>query len=669
MITKLRALFFFGILICLINLKNADGQSGVWTWMNGDPGWNSSVHGAQGQFDSLYHPLGIYERISWKDNQGNLWYMCDGDSLWKYDMSINQWAWMNGSGDYPSYGFKGVPSPTNTPGFRQGGTPAWTDINGNFWLFSGFNYGQGADLWKYDPMFNEWTWMSGGSYSGDHGVYGIQGVPSILNYPAFRRETCACWVDSASNSLWLFGGWSFSNHTNDLWKYDINTNEWTWMKGDTIDGTPPTYGQKGIPDTANSPGSRWSFCKWTDDNGVFWLFGGNQFSGGYNLNDTWKYIKSSNSWVWMNGRPNTPNGFATGTCIEDTLNLPREQAENKLSWKDNCGNFWTLCDYNQVWKFNPSTSKWVLTEGNYMFTSTVNYGIKGVSDPSNHPFFCPGSEGWTDNNGNFWYLENLNSVLWKFEPNLFCGGCTLQPASQFNADSTSICPGGCIGFNNFSANANSFEWSFPGGTPSSSTDTNPQNICYATPGTYDVKLIASNANSNDTLLMPGYITVYPFPPPQVISQISDTLFANAGGTFYQWYYNGNLIPGATEYFHVATMNGDYNVLVTDSNGCEAEAIIFNVMTSVEHMITSHNELKVYPEPSGEIIFIKWNLPLEGPFELSVLNLIGQQVISESGQELIQLSKTGIDISHLSTGMYFLELHSKGNSARIKFAKK
>jgi hypothetical protein len=65
-----------------------------------------------------------------------------------------------------------------------------------------------------------------------------------------------------------------------------------------------------------------------------------------------------------------------------------------------------------------------------------------------------------------------------------------------------------------------------------------------------------------------YITVYPFPPAQGILQSGDTLYANAGAVTYQWYFNNNLIPGATNYFYVAPASGDYNVVATDGNGCE-----------------------------------------------------------------------------------------------------
>ena len=119
------------------------------------------------------------------------------------------------------------------------------------------------------------------------------------------------------------------------------------------------------------------------------------------------------------------------------------------------------------------------------------------------------------------------------------------PSSLFTAQHI-LCPGSCTNYNNLSTNATSYLWSFPGGNPSSSTDANPQGICYNTPGHYAVTLIATNSFGSDTLSLNNYVTVYPFPAPQGINQSGDSLIANQGAVSYQWYHNGVLIPGATD---------------------------------------------------------------------------------------------------------------------------
>lgn len=56
-----------------------------------------------------------------------------------------------------------------------------------------------------------------------------------------------------------------------------------------------------------------------------------------------------------------------------------------------------------------------------------------------------------------------------------------------------------------------------------------------------------------------------------ISQSNDTLFAQPAATDYQWFMDGNVIPGATNSFYVPTTNGNYSVVTTDVNQCQGES--------------------------------------------------------------------------------------------------
>ncbi|HAA12357.1 MAG TPA: hypothetical protein DCE41_11910, partial [Cytophagales bacterium] len=49
-------------------------------------------------------------------------------------------------------------------------------------------------------------------------------------------------------------------------------------------------------------------------------------------------------------------------------------------------------------------------------------------------------------------------------------------------------------------------WEFPGGTPATSTQQNPQ-VQYTEPGVYPVTLRATNDAGTDTLVRTDYITV------------------------------------------------------------------------------------------------------------------------------------------------------------------
>ncbi len=81
------------------------------------------------------------------------------------------------------------------------------------------------------------------------------------------------------------------------------------------------------------------------------------------------------------------------------------------------------------------------------------------------------------------------------------------PIAFYNADRIIICEGQSVTFTNASLNLpTSYSWSFAGGTPSTSTATNPT-ITFNTAGTYSVTLTATNAQGNDDEIRIGYITV------------------------------------------------------------------------------------------------------------------------------------------------------------------
>ena len=74
-----------------------------------------------------------------------------------------EWTWMHGSNvanTFGNFGVQGVSSPSNVPPSMYE-TCEFKDLSGNFWLYGGVGGGTHNDLWKYDPVINEWTWMKG----------------------------------------------------------------------------------------------------------------------------------------------------------------------------------------------------------------------------------------------------------------------------------------------------------------------------------------------------------------------------------------------------------------------------------------------------------------------------------------------------------------------------
>ncbi len=430
------------ILILLLSLSSiCKGQVGEWVWLHGDSIPNQpGNYGVQGVTNSTNVPPSLYEPSEWTDLNGNFWLLeSGGNDLWKYDPLINQWTWVKGMNapNSGNYGVQGVPSPANLPPPRVTCSASWTDLNNNLWLFGGQGPGVGglSDLWKYEISTSEWTWMHGPSIGSQVGIYGTLGVPNPINNPGARWETSAAWTDS-SNNLWLFGGYEINQGVfNDLWRYNIATNMWTWMKGSQFNGQLGIYGIKGIESSDNTPGARQAYGRWKDNDGNLWLFGGLNY--GILYNDLWRYNPNTNNWAWIAGDSSSNTNSVYGRkCLPSSTNKPGARFENRVSVVDSNGNFWMFGGtndnsfsqvWNDLWSYKVTANQWIWMSGDSIANPIGNWGTIGLSMPTNKPNGRAGAVGWDDNNGHLYLfggsttsINGSYNDLWKYSIDTTC---------------------------------------------------------------------------------------------------------------------------------------------------------------------------------------------------------------------------------------------------------
>ncbi|MCX6274095.1 MAG: T9SS type A sorting domain-containing protein [Bacteroidetes bacterium] len=696
---KFLLLLFLNSAFCIVHCTLCFAQNpGEWVWLHGDSITNNPGNfGTQGIPSQSNEPPSLYAACQWTDLSGNFWLFGGvqgsgvqyGD-LWKYDPISNEWTWIKGSGianDTGYYGIQGVASPANRPPDISWGAFSWTDLNNNLWMFGGIasGYRIHSDLWKYNISSNEWTWVKGPHAANQPAVYGTQGMPSPTNNPNGRQEVTTRWVDSTGN-LWLFGGCGIGlTNLNDVWKYDILTNEWSWMKGSQYSNDQAIYGVLGIENSSNTPDGRYAWSGWKDNAGNFWLLGG--LDSLSVRNDLWRFSPNTNNWTWMNGSSVAGTLGTDGTkCILGTLHFPSATTESRSVWTDPNGDFWIRCwgytYFTSLWKYCVDSNEWMVVNGDSVYSNYGRWGVKGVSDPSNMPPGLLGAMSWSDSNGHLYMFGGEGgpwyNTLWMYTIDPCCGSCSqFSPVQSFSVSDSTICPGTCIDVNNFSQSYTSYHWIFfPGGSPSTSSDFNPQNICYNTPGSYGVTLIATRCNGTDTLTLNNYITVFPQPSSQAITQSYDTLFAIAGTGTYQWYFNNNIISGATDYFYVAPASGDYNVVATDTNGCEVEAAIFNVTAGLTPAFTEGDGINLYPNPVTDKLMLHYSQATNGTspqgvlrtYEISIYNMVGEIVYSVVDTRRRSNGNKEVDCRLLPLGVYWLEVSSNDNIFRAKFIK-
>jgi hypothetical protein len=384
-----------------------------WTMVNGT---GSTHYGTLGVADGANLPEARISATTWTDKNGNFWmfggfawnpaYIFAGDDLndvWMFNPNAPNavtgangvWTWMGGTqvlGDQGTYGTKGVAGGANIPAARSESV-AWTDGNGNFWLFggNGSDFPYLNDLWEFMPNASNsvtgvsgvWTWMGGDSTFSYHpGIYNSEGIANDSSYPGGRNGANG-WMD-ASGNFWLFGGNGmdssvFSQYPlNDLWEYNPNAANsktgvngvWTWESGSDFGGQM---------ETASSPGLSVEAPGWKDSTGNFWAFMVNNYRlippnfSSYPMPDMWSFNPTNNEWT-------------------------RESN-------------WNIYGSDPVIEFAPSPS-----------TCPMNAWVDPYWDGWDVGFFGNASE-WTDANGYLWLFATYSEVggqqynyVWMYDP-------------------------------------------------------------------------------------------------------------------------------------------------------------------------------------------------------------------------------------------------------------
>lgn len=168
-------------------------------------------------------------------------------------------------------------------------------------------------------------------------------------------------------------------------------------------------------------------------------------------------------------------------------------------------------------------------------------------------------------------------------------------AANFTSPDASKCPGEVVQFTDLSINApTSYAWSFPGGTPATSTLPNPA-VQYSTPGQYDVSLTVVTTDGESAVTRTGFVTIHPLPTAsagadQNLCEGASVNLQASGGTAYQWLPTTGLTnPAAATTAAAPTQTTTYTVLVTSTQGCQSsDQVVVNVVPEPAPLVNSGN---------------------------------------------------------------------------------
>lgn len=187
--------------------------------------------------------------------------------------------------------------------------------------------------------------------------------------------------------------------------------------------------------------------------------------------------------------------------------------------------------------------------------------------------------------------------------------CTLPsatPVADFTLINDSICVGECINlFDQSTNNPTSWNWNMPGASITNSSNQNPSNICYNTPGNYTITLNVSNANGSDVetqdivVLSNPTATIFysgsPFNGSNATSQpVSQT--GVSGGIFTATPAGLNIDPATGAIVPSLSTPGNYTVTYTISAAGACAGFVTTTSVTINTPTGGFN-----CDPSGNVI--------------------------------------------------------------------
>ena len=157
-------------------------------------------------------------------------------------------------------------------------------------------------------------------------------------------------------------------------------------------------------------------------------------------------------------------------------------------------------------------------------------------------------------------------------------------------------------------------------------------------------------------------TVFAEPFVPVITAQNGSLCAPEGGSNYQWYLNGVLLAGQTSNCITnLVLNGNYYVRMTNAYLCEG--VSSPLVTSEKEANTLINQIRVYPNPTTGEFHIDLPEQIQVILSIQIFDVNGKRMLFEN----IDSSKT-LNIEHLSSGVYWIQLHTEYGIWRTKIIK-
>jgi hypothetical protein len=165
--------------------------------------------------------------------------------------------------------------------------------------------------------------------------------------------------------------------------------------------------------------------------------------------------------------------------------------------------------------------------------------------------------------------------------------------------------------------------------------------------------------------------------PSVVGELAndgDLLYlVNATGTSgYQWFFNGNPIPGATGSSYTISESGNYAVVYTGENGCiqSSSTLPFTYsggnISVAEHSI--FRSVSLFPNPNNGQFSIRGELVENTDLTITVLDVTGRAIVPSIALQAGVLFNHEMDMSGVAAGLYLVQIRSVKGDMSVRFMK-
>jgi len=322
--------------------------------------------------------------------------------------------------------------------------------------------------------------------------------------------------------------------------------------------------------------------------------------------------------------------------------------------------------------------------GNIIGVAVVCDGDQGINYSVN-PVFGAASYTWTVPSGSTIVSgASSNNISVNFNPGSTSGNITCYATNDCGTGALSIplfvnvepVPGTpaaidgpdqlCTGNDEITysvppvPNAYGYAWSLPPSTTIiSGSNTNQITVKYPVATIGLISVIGTNGNCNGPSSPFKGIYVYPIPVPPVVTTNYDTLISSSDDG-NQWYFQGNIIPGATQKKHLAEQIGYYTVIVT-LNNCSSAVSNSVFMSPVSIGETETNRIiDLYPNPNKGNFTVVFSSTLSKNATIKFYTQTGALITTYDYEAINAKNEVNISLGNYTPGVYWMVVESNNH---------